>query len=80
MMAPQRSEQPAAASSSTTEMTFSGPTAMMLDGPGTNTAVEVDAVAVAAATRQGALGLASDFMVEPATHEAIWSDFATCIS
>ena len=71
MMAPQRSEQPAVASSSTTEMIYSGPTAMMLDEPGTNTAVEVDAVAVAAAMRQRSLGLAWNFMAEPPIHEAI---------
>ena len=42
---------------------------MMLGEPGTNTAVDVNAVAVAAATRHRALGLAWSFMVEPPTHE-----------
>ena len=46
---------------------------MMFDGPGTDAAVEVDAVAIAAATRQRKLGLAWDFKVEPPTHEDTWS-------
>ena len=48
----QNSEQPEAASSSATTTAHAGPTAMTLDDAGTTAAVEVDAVAIAAATRQ----------------------------
>ena len=47
---------------------------------GTNAAVEVDANAIAAATRQRELGIAWDFKVEPPTHEDTWFDFATWLS